>query len=58
MKIKIDIDACIGCGACAAICPDSFRMNDEGKSEVISENNSDCARQAAESCPVRAISVS
>jgi ferredoxin len=58
MAIKVDIDACIGCGACVAICPDTFKMNDEGKSEVISENNPDCARQAAESCPVQAISVS
>ena len=34
MKVKVNKDACIGCGACASICPDVFELNDEGLSEV------------------------
>ena len=30
MKVKVNRDACIGCGACAAICPDVFEIDDEG----------------------------
>ena len=55
--ISVSHDLCIGCGACASICPDVFRMDDAGKSEVISQDNSTCAQDAAASCPVQAISV-
>ena len=57
MAIKINKETCIGCGTCAAICSDIFKMNDEGKAEVIKEENSDCAKNAAESCPTQAISI-
>ena len=55
MSVKVDQEKCIGCGACASICPDVFQMNDQGKAEVISQENLDCAKQAAESCPADAI---
>lgn len=35
MKVKVNEDACIGCGACAAIAPEVFEINDEGLSTVI-----------------------
>lgn len=57
MPINVDKNLCIGCGACAAICPDTFKMNEEGKSEAISEGDKDCAQNAAQSCPVQAIKV-
>lgn len=53
--IKVDKELCIGCGACVALCPDSFKLNDEGKSEVVNQDNLECAKKAAESCPVQAI---
>ena len=31
MEVKVNRDACIGCGACAAICPDVFEIDDEGR---------------------------
>jgi len=57
MPITVDKNLCIGCGACAALCPQSFKINDEGKSEVISQEDLDCAKKAVESCPVQAIKV-
>ncbi len=57
MSIKVNKELCLGCGACVSLCPDVFKMNDAGKSEVIDEENIACARNAAESCPVQAISV-
>ncbi len=55
--IKVDKNKCIGCGLCANLCPDVFAMDSDGKSKVIAQKNLDCARQAAASCPVMAITV-
>ena len=52
--VKVDEDKCIGCGACAATCPDSFELKD-GKAHV--KGDSDCVKAAAAGCPVGAISV-
>lgn len=57
MSIKVDQDTCIGCGTCAGLCPEVFKMNEEGKSEVIGEEDMECAKNAAQSCPVDAITV-
>lgn len=59
MKVEVNKDACIGCGACAAICPSIFEMDDEGLSTVKTEDvpkelESD-AKDAVESCPTSAI---
>lgn len=59
MKVKVNDDLCIGCGACAAICDDVFELNDEGISEVkvneVSEDNEENVKEAIESCPTSAI---
>lgn len=59
MKVKVNQDACIGCGACEAICPDVFRINDEGlSSTVVEEVNEELKNDvvdAIESCPTAAI---
>ena len=71
MKVKVNKDACIGCGACAAICDEVFEINDEGLSEVkVEEENKekeefvsvkkelqDEVRDAADSCPTGAIEI-
>jgi ferredoxin len=57
MAITVNKETCIGCGSCAALCPQTFQMNDEGKSSVTSQDDTDCAKNAAESCPVQAIKV-
>ncbi len=59
MKVKVNDDLCIGCGACAAICDDVFELNDEGISEVkedkIDEDLEESVKEAIESCPTSAI---
>lgn len=55
--IKVDQNTCIGCGLCAGMCPDVFAMNEDGKSEPISQENVACAKEAAAACPVSAITV-
>jgi len=59
MKVKVNKESCIGCGACAAICEDVFEIGDEGLSKVkvdkVPEGKEDSAREAIESCPTAAI---
>jgi len=55
--IKVDQNACIGCGLCASLCPDVFVFNEDGKSEVVSQDNVAGAKEAASACPVGAIFV-
>lgn len=61
MKVKVNKEACIGCGACAAICDNVFQINDEGLSEVINEDvkNDDeqAVQDAVDSCPTGAIEI-
>lgn len=50
---------CIGCGVCAATCPDVFDLNADGVAEnILGEVPAellDDAEAAAASCPVSAI---
>ena len=59
MKVKVNQDACIGCGACQAICEDVFEINDEGvstvKCETIEDDVKDAVVDAIDSCPTAAI---
>ena len=54
-KISVNQNKCIGCGACAASCEESFEMRG-GKAHFVKYSN--CAEAAAEECPVGAISIS
>jgi len=55
--IKVDKNKCIGCGLCAGLCPENFQMDMDGKSEVINQKAAPCAKEAAEQCPVNAITI-
>ncbi|MGN0639697.1 MAG: ferredoxin [Oscillospiraceae bacterium] len=57
MKIEIDRDGCIGCGLCAEICPEVFRIAEDGLSTVIPDASGldDKVGEAADACPVSVI---
>lgn len=61
MKAKVDPDICIGCGLCPSIAPEVFEMGDDGHAHAISEDVPEGtegeAQEAADSCPVSAITV-
>lgn len=54
----VDQAICTGCELCEQLCPEVFRMNDEGVSEVYEPNGApeDKIQDAIDSCPVQCIS--
>lgn len=61
---------CIGCGACASLCPEYWHMDADGKSKLknaIKQKNGietaefkeglKCNQKAANACPVQIISI-
>jgi len=58
VTITHDMEKCIGCGACAAVCPDNWVMEgDKSKPKKTRLENEGCDRQAADACPVQCIKV-
>jgi ferredoxin len=57
-KILHNVDECIGCGACAAVCPANWVMK-EGKSKPLKLELDDisCNKEAADGCPVQCIKI-
>ena len=55
MKFKVDKDACIGCGACQAICEDVFEITDDGYATAKDVEVKENAISAMEGCPTSAI---
>jgi ferredoxin len=62
MRASVDLEKCIGCELCASICPDVYRMGDDGLAHAIAEpipsDVENTAKEGAESCPVEAITIS
>jgi ferredoxin len=71
MKITIDREGCIECGACEAACPDIFELIGDDAADIIRKYRRDsnpaegevememapCAQEAAEACPVSVITI-
>ena len=58
MNLKVDKNVCIGCGACQAICPEVFSIEDDGLAAVtgeINDSNKEEALDAKAGCTVGAI---
>lgn len=60
MKAKIDADLCTACELCTSTVPEVFQMGDEVAEVIVDEvpgNLEDAVKEAAEDCPVEAITV-
>ena len=59
MKFKVNKEICIGCGACQAIAPDVFEIDEDGlataNTNEVNEDIKEDAIDAMEGCPVNAI---
>ena len=59
VKACVDKDICIGCELCHDICPEVFKMDDDGKAVAdeneIQESVIDSVKEAEQQCPVEAI---
>ncbi|SKA82799.1 ferredoxin [Clostridium sp. USBA 49] len=62
MRAYVDKESCISCELCPSLCPDVFKMEDDGKAGAITgeipEDAVEAAQEAEQSCPVNAISIS
>ena len=59
MLIKIDQEACTGCGVCESLCPDVFQVQEDEKAHAVNPEgcaSCDC-QEAVDSCPAQAISI-
>ncbi len=57
MKIKVNEESCIGCGACEAISDELFEVSEVSKvkKEEVPAELEQAAKDAIESCPTSAI---
>lgn len=61
MKVKVNKDKCISCGACMSVAGDLFQFDDEGFScavkEEVAKNDEEEVKTAAQVCPTEAIEI-
>lgn len=59
VKIRINLEKCLGCGTCAALAPNTFELNADNKSVVKNptEDSEAAILDAAKACPTEAIEI-
>ena len=69
MKITCELDKCIGCGGCAAVCPSSWELGDDGKTKLLGGKtledgnlekeivSIECNQEAVDGCPAQCIHI-
>ncbi len=61
MTAKVDPDLCTGCELCTETCPEVFKMEDDlavAYVDPVPSGAEDSAQEAADDCPVEAITIS
>lgn len=60
-RVRVDKNACIGCGLCVDICPNVFELDPQGLSEstiaTIEPSFNNSLKQAQNACPTNAIAL-
>jgi ferredoxin len=60
-RVEVDRDRCVGSGACEALAPEVFEVDDDGVLVVHrpepADDELDDVREAVRGCPTRALSV-
>ncbi len=60
MTATVDQDTCTGCELCSQTCPEVFRMEGDvafAYTDPVPKELEELAKQAADECPVAAISI-
>ncbi|MFC1624443.1 ferredoxin [Candidatus Omnitrophota bacterium] len=58
MKVKVDLELCVGCALCVNTCPEVYEMKDDKaivKTETVPAENEETCKQGKDECPVEAI---
>jgi len=58
--VKVDLEACIGCGTCRSLCPKVFALRGDPRKCLVKDPSGDptdpaCLEFAMDSCPTEAI---
>ena len=61
LKVVVDKQACCAYGLCAEICPDVYKLDDNGivfvENDIVPEGMEELAQEGADACPQLAIKV-
>lgn len=59
MRVEVDPELCISCGACIDTCPEIFEWGEDDKAVASEDDVPDeleaCVHEAVEGCPTEAI---
>ena len=61
LKVEVDKKACCAYGLCAEICPDVYKLDENGivylENDIVPEGMEELAEEGAAACPQMAIKV-